>query len=165
MKITRKVRASHDPSDADTYIVKIWHEIEADGEDTYGPEAAEEIFEIVARSPQEAKEYAKMQWQGPIDRIEIVDINPEYEDDYIPFDSCDSITSAEFVPNYPDAYSIVKLSEYLKKQRLSAEDQLSFFLRYLRPETSAEVLEDLADRNVIDLEDFFNSLDHYETLT
>ena len=48
-------------------------------------EAAEEIFQIVANSPDQAKERAKMQWSGPIDRIEIVDINPEDSDIDAPF--------------------------------------------------------------------------------
>ncbi len=69
----------------DVYVVKIWHEIEANAEDCYGPEAAEEIFQIVANSPDQAKERAKMQWSGPIDRIEIVDINPEDSDIDTPF--------------------------------------------------------------------------------
>ena len=69
----------------DVYVVKIWYEVEANAEDCYGPEAAEEIFQIVANSPDQAKERAKMQWSGPIDRIEIVDINPEDSDIDTPF--------------------------------------------------------------------------------
>lgn len=66
---------SDDPN-ADLYIVKIWHEV--DSPRAGSPHAAEEIFRIVATSPDQAKEYAKQRWQGPIDRIEIVDVNPEY---------------------------------------------------------------------------------------
>lgn len=73
----KSIKASWDPTDADLYVVKIWHEVECNAEDCYGPEAAEEIFEIVARSPQDAKEQAIRQWDGPVDRIEIVDVNPE----------------------------------------------------------------------------------------
>lgn len=73
----KSIKASWDPTDADLYVVKIWHEVECNIEDCYGPEAAEEIFEIVARSPQDAKEQAIRQWNGPVDRIEIVDVNPE----------------------------------------------------------------------------------------
>ena len=77
VKPKKAIKASWDPTDADLYVVKIWHEVECNAEDCYGPEAAEEVFEIVARSPQDAIEQAKMQWDGPIDRIEIVDVNPE----------------------------------------------------------------------------------------
>ena len=93
------VKASWDPTEADLYIVKIWHEIEANAEDTYGPEAAEEIFEIVARSPQDAIEQAKRSWDGPIDRIEIVDINPEdngelNDEELYPFNSSRKVSAS-----------------------------------------------------------------------
>ena len=83
--VKRYVKSSYDPTEADTYIVKIWHEVDP-GHDVATPEAAEEIFEIVAKSPSDAIEQAKREWSGPIDRIEIVDINPD-PDDYeeIPF--------------------------------------------------------------------------------
>lgn len=72
---------------ADLYVVKIWYEVEPSGDTAYGPEAGEEIIQTVATSPQEAIEYAKRAWNGPIDRIEIVDINPEIEEDQeLPFD-------------------------------------------------------------------------------
>ena len=91
----RWIHAAYDPETADLYIVKIWHEIDP-GHDVAAPEAAEEIFDIVAGSPSEAIERAKDQWSGPIDRIEIVDVNPE---DYVPFDSFDvwydSLASSE----------------------------------------------------------------------
>lgn len=98
------VEASEDfYEDADLYVVKIWHEVEADPESMYLPEAAEEIFEIVANSPQAAIEIAKMRWSGPIDRIEIVDVNPdpdEYADD-LPYANTD-ITAATEVTISPD---------------------------------------------------------------
>lgn len=76
-----------DDPNADLYVVKIWYESDP-GHDTIGPVASEEIIETVATSPQEAIEYAKRAWSGPIDRIEIVDINPEYDDDEpLPFAS------------------------------------------------------------------------------
>ena len=68
----------------DVYVVKIWHECDP-GHDVAVPEACEEIFQIVANSPDQAKEGAKMQWSGPIDRIEIIDINPEDSDIDTPF--------------------------------------------------------------------------------
>lgn len=92
-----EVTSSYDPTEADTYVVKIWHEIEPSYDAPNGPEAAEEIFTVVATSPQEAKEYAMKQWKGPIDRIEIVDINPEENEDYIPFDSCDNVTGSDML--------------------------------------------------------------------
>ena len=90
------VEASEDfYEDADLYVVKIWHEVEADPESMYLPEAAEEIFEIVANSPQAAIEIAKMRWSGPIDRIEIVDVNPDdSEDEEIPFYASTDVTAA-----------------------------------------------------------------------
>lgn len=88
------VESSYDPTEADTYIVKIWHEVEPEYDAPNGPQAAEEIFEVVATSPQEAKEIAKRQWTGPIDRIEIVDINPEDPEEHIPFNSSCNIMSS-----------------------------------------------------------------------
>lgn len=73
--VRAKVQASKYYEDADTYVVKIWHEVE--GMRGGLPSAAEEIFDIVAGSPDEALERAKMLWKGPIDRIEIVDVNPD----------------------------------------------------------------------------------------
>lgn len=78
----------------DVYVVKIWHEVECNAEDCYGPEAAEEIIQVVANSPDQAKERAKMQWSGPIDRIEIVDINPEDSDIDEPFMASTDVTAA-----------------------------------------------------------------------
>lgn len=72
----RTVKAStYDPSVADEYVVKIWHEVE--GMRGGLPSASEEIFVTVANSPQQAIEQVKREWGGPIDRIEIVDINPD----------------------------------------------------------------------------------------
>jgi len=71
---------------ADLYVVKIWYEIDP-GHDTLGPVAQEEIIEVVATSPSEALERAKKEWSGPIDRIEIVDINPEEPAEPLPFDA------------------------------------------------------------------------------
>lgn len=80
---TKSIKASSDG--VDLYIVKIWHEVDP-GHDVFGPQAAEEIFEIYATSPSSALTQAKRAWNGPIDRIEIVDINPEYSGyDEIPF--------------------------------------------------------------------------------
>lgn len=86
-----RIKASKYYEDADTYVVKIWHEIDP-GHDVVAPEAAEEIFTIVAGSPSEAKERAAQMWDGPIDRIDIVDINPEYEDELLPFDAATDIS-------------------------------------------------------------------------
>lgn len=84
----------------DTYVVKIWHEIEADPESMNGPVAAEEIFEVAATSYQEALELAKQQWSGPIDRIEVVDVNPEPDEYEVPFTSSTSVcASTQIKPN------------------------------------------------------------------
>ena len=73
-----------DDANADMYVVKIWHECDP-GHDVAAPEACEEIIQVVATSPDEAKERAAAQWSGPIDRIEIVDINPEEPEMEVPF--------------------------------------------------------------------------------
>lgn len=90
------VRGSYDPSEADLYVVKIWHEIDP-GHDVAVPEAAEEIIEVVAGSPSEAIELAKQEWSGPIDRIKIVDVNPEYNEEALelPFEACTDIKANE----------------------------------------------------------------------
>lgn len=84
---TKKINATDDVNGPlpDLYVVKIWYEVDP-GHDVAAPEAAEEIITVFANSPQQAMDYAKMEWSGPIDRIEIVDINPEdydYSDDTI----------------------------------------------------------------------------------
>lgn len=79
IEASSKVTASQRNSpNADEYVVKIWHEV--DGAYRGNSSAAEEVFFIVADNPSQALERAKNQWSGPIDRIEIVDINPELED-------------------------------------------------------------------------------------
>lgn len=93
----KSVKASYDPTEADTYVVKIWYEVEPEYDAPNDPEAAEEIIEVVANSPQQAKEYALMQWDGPVDRIEIVDVNPDYTDEYFPFEACSDISSSSSV--------------------------------------------------------------------
>lgn len=87
------VESSYDPTVADEYVVKIWYESD---EPRRGlPSASEEVFFTVANSPSDAIEHVKREWTGPIDRIEIVDINPEDmdEDDYmeIPFEASTDI--------------------------------------------------------------------------
>lgn len=87
------IRCSYDPTEADLYIVKIWYEVDP-GYDVVGPVAAEELFSIVATSPDEAIERVKQQWSGPIDRIEIVDINPKDYDEDVPFEACTAVTAS-----------------------------------------------------------------------
>lgn len=89
----KSVKASYDPTEADTYIVRIWYEIDPD-HDVAMPQAAQEIIEVVANSPQQAKEYALKEWDGPVDRIEIVDINPDYSDELFPFEASTSVTAS-----------------------------------------------------------------------
>lgn len=71
---------------ADLYTIKIWHEVDP-GRDSLGPVAQEEILQYWAGSPDEALELAKRDWQGPIDRIEIVGINeaPMDDDEPLPY--------------------------------------------------------------------------------
>lgn len=66
----------------DTYVVKIWHE---DGE---------EVFSIPANSPSAAINDAKRIWTGSIDRLEIIDVNPEYGDEPkpLPFKAATDVT-------------------------------------------------------------------------
>ena len=110
-----RINASKYYEDTDTYVVKIWHEV--DGMRGGFPDAAEEIFDIVAGSPDEALERAKMMWKGPIDRIEIVDVNPEYEDEQMPFNAAtdvddDIITFNEWVESqYGEGFDPSGLSD------------------------------------------------------
>ena len=90
LKKKSRINASKYYEGADTYVVKIWHEIDP-GHDVVAPVAAEEIFEVVAGSPSEAKERAAQMWNGPINRIEIVDINPDDDYDEIPFNAATDI--------------------------------------------------------------------------
>lgn len=95
------VKASDDEveyNDADLYIVRIWYEIDPEHDVAY-PQAAQEIIAVFANSPQQAKERALDQWDGPVDRIEIVDINPEdYDpDEQLPFEACNDITASSDV--------------------------------------------------------------------
>lgn len=108
----RLIHASYDPSDADLYVVKIWYEIEPEYDAPNGPQAAEEIIEVVATSPQEAIEYAKRAWSGPIDRIEIVDINPEREAEDIPFNACNKVNASLDIDEDRDSGEIVYDAEY-----------------------------------------------------
>lgn len=65
---------------APTFTVCIWYEIDP-GRDAIGPVAAQEFFDFVADSPQQALNYARNAWQGPIDRIEVVAIDGEPVED------------------------------------------------------------------------------------
>lgn len=141
--------ASTDVEVTDKYIVKIWHEVEANAEDTYGPEAAEEIFEIVATSPEEALERAKNEWSGPIDRIEIVDVNPEETEYDIPFEASTDVNAAKESP----ATELHKLIVYLNEQGVSEHEMLLYFFDYLPSTQCIEMLEQLAADCDINLEE------------
>lgn len=103
----KRIKASKYYEGADTYVVKIWHEVD----DMRGglPSAAEEIFTIVANSPSQAIEIAKDRWTGPIDRIEIVDINPDDDVESLPFDdeieSCGTVSASSTTDTVLDWYS------------------------------------------------------------
>lgn len=147
----RMIRASYD--DADTYIVSIWHEVEANAEDTYGPEADQEIFEIVATSPEEAIEIAKDRWQGPIDRIDILDVNPDAgllndEDFPIPFEA-----STDTQPR-PNNYGklIREIIPYLMNEGVSEHDMLMYFFENLPSSQTLDMMYKLAEECDIELD-------------
>lgn len=145
------VEASSDyeaPSDSegdwltDTYVVKIWHETDP-GHDTMGPEAAEEVFEVVATSPQDALEKVKRQWTGHIDAIRIVDVNPE-PDEYsnmYPFTASTAIPTNKHredklreawytTENYPEVTDASKFEDFKRIDwcDLTAEDCETFLV-------------------------------------
>ena len=76
----------YEAPDNDLYEVTIWYEVDP-GHDAMGPQAATEVLEYYADSPDEAIEFAKRDWDGPIDRLEITAVNPEYDDVDLPYAS------------------------------------------------------------------------------
>lgn len=87
------VEASSDIDDADLYVIKLWHEVDP-GRDMMGPQAAEEVFQTYADSPEDAMDQVKRAWKGPIDRIEIVDVNPLDDlDEALPYEVDDEYGS------------------------------------------------------------------------
>lgn len=150
------ITSSYDPAEADTYVVKIWYEVEANAEDTYGPEAAEEIFTIVANSPQAAIEMVKDQWDGPIDRIEIVDINPEEsEDDFpeIPFEASTDVKASKFSGKAEELHELV---EYLSFEGISEHTMLEFLFDNMTAQEGIDKMKQLADECDVSLEEFYD---------
>ena len=129
-KADRRVKASYNPTEADTYVVKIWHEVE--GMRGGLPSAAEEIFQTVATSPQAALEQVKRQWDGPIDRIEIVDVNPdpnEYEE--VPFEAstCVEGTTASGLGQLESL--VYEASVMCKKGELDCDEAENWIIDYM----------------------------------
>ena len=89
-KSRSSVKAFTYNEDTDTYLVRIWHEVE--GMRGGLPDAAEELFLIDADGPEEAFRLAKMQWDGPIDNVEIEYIRPEDKDKYEQINAATNLT-------------------------------------------------------------------------
>lgn len=70
-----KMASEYSSIATNTYVVKIWHEVE--GARGGLPSAAEEVLYIEANTEREALDKAEDGWDGPIDRIEVIGINPE----------------------------------------------------------------------------------------
>lgn len=141
-----------EPDDtSDLYVVKIWHESDP-GSDVAAPVAAEEIFTIRANSPDQAKEYAKMQWSGPIDRIEIVDVNPEgYEEEVI--SSCGGASIMSSSRSYADNKKVedgkrakmYRVSLYPQYDEKRIEDLLTIDWNDVVARDSEDFLKDTVD--------------------
>lgn len=149
----RMIRNSYDPTEADLYVIKIWYEIDP-GHDAVAPEAAEEIISVVATSPDEALEYAKKAWKGPIDSIEIVDINPDDSEDILPFEACDTIQSSTKYDS--PAREASELIRYLSEEGVDEHTFVEFFLDTIPSEEMIDMMKKLADECDIDLDDFYN---------
>lgn len=149
-----KVNGSVVSPDADLYVIKIWHEVDP-GHDVAAPEAAEEIIKTVATSPDEALEYAKKAWSGPIDRIEIVDINPEDDEEEIPFTACDQVKASEKFDNSP-AREAHELIEYLVDEGVDEHTIVEFFYDNIPADQMIKYMKQLADECDVDLDEFYN---------
>lgn len=172
----RMIRSSYDPTEADLYVVKIWYEVDP-GHDVAAPEAAEEIIKVVAGSPDEALERAKMSWSGPIDRIEIVDINPseyvpdyddeeppfefDYTDSHLPYENYEAhisgssvVASSKFANN--PAREASELIRYINREGVSEHDLIEFFYDNISSTEMIKMMKQLADECDIDLDEFYN---------
>lgn len=85
------VYSSEDISDnEDIYVVSVWYEVDP-GHDVAAPQAAQEIFEVSATCPEDAIAQVKAEWQGPFERIDIIDVNPLTALEIDNFDNFDDI--------------------------------------------------------------------------
>lgn len=148
-----KVNGSFDPTEADLYVVKIWYEIDP-GHDVAAPEAAEEIIKVVATSPDAALEIAKEQWTGPIDRIEIVDVNPDEDVEELPFNAKTSVKASKGYANSP-AREASDLIRYLSSEGVDEHTFIEFFIDNIPSDKMIELMKQLADECDIDLSDFY----------
>ena len=106
------------------YVVKIWYEADP-GRDMGVPVASEEIFEVYATDPEDAKEQVEQQWSGPIDRIEIVDINPADTDEDLPFDDDAVYGSDDFLtPEQKEILRRADTSGWAQMQTEYMEDEI-----------------------------------------
>lgn len=140
---------------ADLYVIRIWYEVDP-GHDVAAPEAGQEIITVKAISPQQAMEYAKMQWDGPIDRIEIVDINPE---DYVeeePFYASTAINATG------RSYSSKKTVEDNKRARMYT---YSVYLDYGQDRLDALLAINWNDVTARDSESFLIDLVNFPDLS
>ena len=158
------VTSSYDPTEADTYIVKITYEVDP-GHDVAYPEAAEEILKVVATSPDEAFDYARKAWGGrPIDDIKIVDINPEddpnSEDEWVPFEDngdypfMQDLSSSTKFDNSP-AREASELIRFLSEEGVDEHTFVEFFYDNIPADKMIEMLKQLADECDIDLTEFY----------
>ena len=143
----RWIHASYDPAEADLYVVKIWHEIDP-GHDVAAPVAAEEIFTIVANSPSEALEMAKQQWSGPIDRIKIVDVNPEEGEEPFELPFFEASTDIKADSNYYGVGGHFK--HYIKNlaKQDAEEGQIIMTLRQFKGVIAQDDFEDLDEDEI-----------------
>lgn len=148
-----KVNGSFDPTEADLYVVKIWYEIDP-GHDVAAPEAAEEIIQVVAGSPDEALERAKMSWTGPIDRIEIVDINPDEDAEELPLNATTSVKASSKYDS--PAREASELIRYINSEGVDEHTLVEFFYDNIPSDKMIKMLKQLADECDIDLNDFYN---------
>ena len=92
-----------------TYVIKIWYEVDP-GHDTVGPVADEEILIIDAGSEEEAIAKAEKKWDGPIDRIDVVDVYNNRDEfnaaqksmNSIPFEANTQVEAADMYKGYED---------------------------------------------------------------
>lgn len=152
----RMIRNSYDPTEADLYVIKIWYEVDP-GYDVAAPEAAEEIIRTVATSPDAALEQAKMQWNGPIDRIEIVDINPEEgPDDISPLEYSTDVSCASETSFETPMKQAKQLINYIFNEGADEHDFVLFLLHNMPAAELIELLNQYAEQCDIDLHDFYN---------
>ena len=131
------VNGSYDPTVADLYVVKIWHD---DGE---------ELIKVVAGSPDEALERAKDQWTGPIEEIEVVDINPEDIDASADIKASSNKVEVKVVYAHgfsralPELRTLTSKGKDLKEALIKALDHMDIDVEDLEDRDGQEILDDI----------------------